>query len=342
MIETKGVEAEAGDSTVAPTVRALERSDLLFAARRTWHGFMRHSGIDSAAALTFFSSLALFPMALAVVSAFAIGNGKENAADELLGILGEVVQAETVETIKEPLTQLFTVSNPGIALALGLLLTLWSLSSYATAFGRAVNSVYEVQEGRQIWKFRGTMLVLAVFLAIVFAAIAVLLLTTTRVASAVGIPEPWLTVWTIARWPILAALFTLLIAVLYYVTPNVRHVRMRWVSFGALFAIIAWGLATAAFTFYVSTAQTYDRIYGWLGGGLALLIWLYLTNLVLVLGAELDAELVRVRQLGAGIRAEEVVQLPMRDTRRNLMLARQRAQDEADGRSIRERAEKQD
>lgn len=319
-----------------PTAKALTRSDLAFAARRAWHGFVRHRGIDSAAALTFFSALALFPMALAVVSAYAIGNGRKDAAANLLGIVGEVVQPETVDTIKEPLTQLFTVANPGIALALGLALSLWSLSSYATGFGRAVNSVYEVQEGRQIWKFRGTMLVLAVFLLAAFAAIAVLLLTTDRVAAAIGMPEPWRTVWSWGRWPAVALLFTLLIAVLYYVTPNVRHDRMRWVSFGALFAIVVWGAATAAFTIYASTIGTYDRIYGWLGGGLALLLWLYITNLVLVLGAEVDAELVRVRQLRAGIRAEVVVQLPMRDTNRNHMLARQRAKDEADGKAIRE------
>ncbi len=330
---------QTGQQAAPPTVRGIRRSDWAFVARRAWHGFMRHRGIDSAAALTFFSSLALFPMALAVVSAYSIGNGREDAAAELLQVVGEVVHPSTVETIREPLTQLFTVSNPGIALALGIVLSLWSLSSYATAFGRAVNTVYEVQEGRQIWKFRGLMLVLAAFLAVVFAGIAVLLLTTNRVAQAVGMTEPWLTAWAIARWPILAALFTLLIAVLYYVTPNVRHDRMRWVSFGALFAIIAWGAATTAFAFYVSTVQTYDRVYGWLGGGLALLIWLYLTNLVLVLGAEVDAELVRVRQLSAGIRAEEVIQLPLRDSRRNLMLARQRAADEAQGRAIRERGD---
>lgn len=312
--------------------------DVRFAARRAWHGFIRHRGIDSAAALAFFSSLALFPMALTVVSAYALGNGREDAARNLLAIVGEVVQPETVDILREPLTQLFTVANPGVGLVIGLVLSLWSLSSYATAFGRAVNTVYEVHEGRQIWKFRGLMLVLAVFLLALFAAIAVLLLTTQRVATAVGIAEPWLTVWAIGRFPVVVLLFTLLIAVLYYVTPNVRHERVRWVSFGALFAIVVWGLATAAFTVYVSTVGTYDRVYGWLGGGLALLLWLYITNLVLVLGAEVDAEFVRLRQLRAGIPAEEVVQLPMRDTRRNLMLARQRAQDEAEGREIRENA----
>ncbi len=322
-----------------PTARGLGAAAWAFAARRAWHGFVRHRGIDSAAALTFFSALALFPAALGVVSAFALGNGRDNAAAELLDIVDEIAPPQTVDLVREPLTQLFTISNPGIALAIGLALSLWSLSSYATAFGRAVNTVYEVQEGRQIWNFRGLMLVLAVFLLAIFAAIAVLLLTTERVAMAVGLTDPWLTVWVVGRWPAIAILFTLLIAVLYYVTPNVRHDRMRWVSFGALFAIVAWGAATAAFAFYATTAQTYDRVYGWLGAGLALLIWLYITNLVLVLGAEVDAELVRVRQLSAGIRAEEIVQLPMRDTRRNLMLARQRAQDEAEGRAIRERNE---
>ena len=322
-----------------PTARDLTRSDLRYAARRAWHGFVRHRGIDSAAALTFFASLALFPMALAVVSAYAIGNGRKDAASNLLGIAGEILHPETVDILREPLTQLFTVSNPGIALAIGLALSLWSLSTYATGFGRAVNTVYEAQEGRQIWKFRGLMLALAVFLLAVFAAIAVLLLTTGRVAEAVGITEPWLTVWVFGRWPAVVILFTLLIAVLYYATPNVRHRRMRWVSFGALFAIVAWGLATAAFALYVSTVGTYDRVYGWLGGGLALLLWLYITNLVLVLGAEVDAELVRLRQLRAGIRAEEVVQMPLRDTTRNLMLARQRAEDERDGRAIRDEAE---
>ncbi|MBG6053903.1 membrane protein [Salinibacterium sp. CAN_S4] len=307
---------------------------------------MRHRGLDSAAALTFFSALAIFPAALAVVSVFALAEGKRDAAAVILGIIDEVAQNSTVVTLREPITQLFTIANPGLALGIGLVLSIWSLSSFSTAFGRAVNSVYEVQEGRQIWKFRGLMMILATFLLVVFAAIIVLLVTTPTVASAigdaVGIGEPWLTVWSILRWPALLILVTLLMAVLYYFTPNVRHQRMRWVSFGALFAIVAWSLATAVFALYVTNVGTYDRIYGWLGGGLAVLVWLYITNFVLVLGAEVDAEVVRLRQLGSGIAAEEIVQLPMRDTTRNLMLARQRAQDVADGRAIRERAAQAD
>lgn len=303
---------------------------------------MRHRGIDSAAALTFFSALAIFPAALAIVSAFAIGNGKRDAAAVILDLVDELGQDSTVDAIRGPLTELFTVTNPGIGLAVGLIVSVWALSSYATAFGRAVNSVYEVQEGRQIWKFRGTMILLALFLQVAYAVIVLLLVTTPRLAGAIGetigIGEPWLAAWSIARWPLLLLMVALVTAALYYVTPNVRRDRVRWVSFGALFAIAAWAAATGLFALYVGTVGQYDRIYGWLGGAVVLLLWLYLTNLVLVLGAEVDAEVVRLRQLTAGIAAEEVIQLPMRDTARNHMLARQLATDVSDGRAIRENA----
>ena len=325
-----------------PTARGLPRSSWAFAARRAWHGFVRHSGIDSAAAMSFFSALAIFPAALSVVSALAIGNGDgRRATDFLLSIADELAQPATVETIRAPLEALLSISNPGIALAIGLVLSLWSLASYATAFGRAVNRAYEVQEGRQIWKFRGLMLVVSAFLLVEFTLIAALLLTTPRVAEAIGqsigIGEPWITTFDIARWPLLAVLVGLMIGVLYYFTPNVTHERIRWISHGAIFAIVVWLLGSAGFVLYASTIAPYDRIYGWLGGGLVLLIWLYISNLVFALGAEVDAEVMRLRQLHAGIAAEESIRVTMRDTTRNLMLARQRAADEAEGRSIRER-----
>ena len=330
------------DAAPKPTARGIPLGDWRFAIRRALHGFMRHRGIDSAAALTFFSALAMFPAALAIVSAFALGNGKRDAAAVILDLVDEIAQDSTVKAIRGPLTELFTVTNPGIGLAIGLIVSVWALSSYATAFGRAVNSVYEVEEGRQIWKFRGTMIVLAAFLQVAYAAIVVLLVTTPRLAGAIGktigIGEPWLTTWSIARWPLLLVLVTLVTAALYYVTPNVRRDRIRWVSFGAVFAIVAWAAATGLFALYVGTVGQYDRIYGWLGGAVVLLLWLYLTNLVLVFGAEVDAEVVRLRQLTAGIAAEEVIQLPMRDTTRNLMLARQLAADVSHGRAIRENA----
>ena len=323
----------------APTSRGIPASAWRLAARRAIHGFVRHRGIDSAAALTFFSVLAFFPATLIVVSVFALARGKENAADDILAIVSEIAQPATVDAIKGPLAQLFTVTNPGIALAAGLVLALWTMSGFATAFGRAVNTVYEVQEGRQIWKFRGTMLLLAVFLLVMFGAIVGCLIGLPSAAEAAGVPEPWLTLWAVVRLPLAVLLAALLVAVLYYVTPNIRHERFRWVSYGALFAIVAWALATVGFWVYVSLVGQYDRIYGWLGGAIVLLLWLYLTNLVLVLGAEVDAEIVRLRQLTDGQAAESVILVPMRDTTRNLMLAKQRAQDEADSRALREESE---
>lgn len=302
-----------------PTAHGIPAAAWKAAALRAWHGFVRHRGLDSAAALTYFALLATLPVALTVVSSFAIGVGKRDAASIILGLAGEVVQQDTVDSLTAPITALFSVTNPGIGLAFGIVLSLWTVSGYATAFGRAVNSAYEVQEGRQLWRFRGTMLVLAVFILAAMSLIVVILFTTQL---------------GFARAILVAPIVAVLYAVLYYVTPNVRHDRLRWVSFGAVFAIVVGGLASAGFALYVTTVSQYDRIYGWLGGAIVLMLWLYIVNFVLVLGAEVDAEVVRLRQLTAGIDATEHIQLPLRDTTRNFMLARQRASDIADARDI--------
>ncbi len=319
-----------------PSPRTMPARAWRSAARRAWHGFKLHRGIDSAAALTFFGTLAIFPAALTGVAILSVVQGRDAAADSLLAFVSEIAQPATVDAVRGPLTELFTVTNPWFALVLGALLSLWTMSGYATAFGRAVNNVYEVHEGRPFWVFRGRMLVLAVFLLVGSASVVALLLATPNATAAIGVTEPWLTVWAFARWPILVVLVGLIIAVLYYATPNVRHDRFRWVSYGALFAILVWAFATLTFYGYIALVGRYDRIYGWIGGAIVLLLWLYLTNLVLVLGAEVDAEVVRLRQLAAGLPAEGTVQLPMRDTRRNRMLARERARDEADAALIRE------
>lgn len=327
---------------IAQTSRGIGRSSWRYAVRRAWHGFVRHRGIDSAAALTFFATLALFPGALVVVSSFAIVRDRSRAVESILAIVSEFANTSTVESLEAPLHEFLSIENPGVAFGVGLVLLLWTLSAYATAFGRAINSTYEILEGRQFWKFRGLMMVVTLVLMVTFGAILAILVTTPRVASAIGdnfgFDEPWITVWNIGKWPVLLVLAIIVAAVLYYYTPNVRHLRLRWVTWGAVFAIVTWALATVGFGVYVATVGQYDRIYGWLGGGVVLLIWLYITNLVLVLGAEFDAEVVRLRQLTSGVAAEETIQLPLRDTTRNLVLARQRANDVREGKAIRDAA----
>jgi len=324
------------------TSRGISRASWRYAVRRAWHGFVRHRGIDSAAALTFFATLALFPGALVVVSSFAIVNDRDRAVESILAVVAEFANGSTVNALEAPLREFLSIDNPGIAFTVGIVLLLWTLSAYATAFGRAINSTYEILEGRQFWKFRGLMMLVTLLLMLAFGAILLILVTTPRVTAATaenfGFAEPWISAWNFGKWPVLALLAVVVAGVLYYYTPNVRHLRLRWVSWGAVFAIITWALATAGFAVYVATIGQYDRIYGWLGGGIVLLLWLYITNLVLVLGAEFDAEVVRLRQLTSGVEAEETVQLPLRDTTRNLVLARQRADDVRDGKAIRDAA----
>jgi membrane protein len=328
-----------------PTSRALDRADWLLVLRRAVRGFVRQRGFDSAAALTFFSTLPIFPGALTVASSFALATDRRFAVDELLTIADEFVRADTVDTLRDPLESLLTLANPGIGLAIGLVLSVWTFSAYATAFGRAVNTAYAVEEGRRLWKFRGLMLVVSLAVLTAVAVIVGALLLTPKVSAAVargaGLGEGWATAWSVGKWPLIAVLAVAIVAVLYYFTPNVRHERFRWVSYGAIVSILAWASATAGFALYVTTVSRYDRVYGWLGGAFVLLLWLYLTNLVLVFGAHLDAEIVRGRQLRAGIPAEEVIRLPARDTARTLVLARHLAEDQAASRRMREDAERE-
>lgn len=326
----------------APTIRGLSREAFAALVLRVRHGFVRHRGLDAGSALAFSASLTIFPALLAVVSALALLNGSGRATELLLSVVDEFATDDTVETFREPLEQLLTLPNAAVALGVGLVLALWTISGYATAAGRAINRVYGVLEGRPAVVLRLRMLLFAAALLPVLAAITALLLSTPRVVgtigSTIGIGEPWLTLWAIGRWPVIVVLFGAVVASIYAVTPNVRHAKLRWVTLGATFTVVVWLSATALFALYVSTVAQYDRVYGWLGGGLVLLLWLWISNLVLVLGAEVDAELVRARQLGAGIPAEESIPLPARDTRRTLVLARQRADDLARSRALREQA----
>ncbi|PVZ93658.1 YihY/virulence factor BrkB family protein [Amnibacterium flavum] len=301
--------------------------------------------IDSTAALTFFAALTLFPASLTAISAFAIGGGDSGAVRFIRDLIEEVFGPEAAETARGPLEQLTSISNPGVALGFGIVLLLWTGSAYATAFGRAANAIYGVQEGRRIWKFRSLMAIVAAVLIVGVAGAVILLIGTPKVAEAaadvLGVGQPWITVWLIGRWPVVFALACVLIAVLYYWTPTIERQSVALFSWGSVVALVGWAAATGGFIFYVANLAHYDEVYGWLGGALVVLLWLYITNFMLLAGATLDAEFVRVQQLRDGIPAESVIQVPMRDTSRNLTIARSLAADEADGRTIREDADRE-
>ena len=324
------------------TAARLPRGSWRLAVRRAWHGFVKHRGIDAAAALTFFTTVAAFPAALAFISVLALTSDRERAVDDLVAIAGTLLPDDVAETLGEVMGQLLQLENPGIALALALALLLWTASGYATAFGRAVNAVYEVQEGRPFWAFRGRMLLVALVLVVLATAIVLALLATPQATEDIlgrrGLAPAVATLWNWIRWPLLVVLVLLFAAVLYTLTPNVRHQRIVWASVGSAFAIGVWAVATGGYALYVTIIGAYGAIYGSIGVLLVALLWAYLTNIALVAGAELDAEFVRLRQLARGVEAEESLRMPVRDTSRNHWIARQHDQDVADARRIREQA----
>jgi membrane protein len=203
-----------------------------------------------------------------------------------------------------------------------------------------MNRIYEIDEGRPIWKLRPVMLLITLVTVLLAALVAVGLVLTGPAAEAVGraigLESTAVTVWSIAKWPVLLAVVVLIVALLYYATPNVKQPKFRWLSIGAFVAIVVWVVASAAFGFYVANFSSYNKTYGSLAGVIVFLLWLWLTNLALLFGAELDAELERGRQLQAGVEAEETVQLPPRDTRVSDKNEAKRQQDVEQGRRLRE------
>lgn len=326
------------DPQAAQPTSRLPRGSWRLAVRRAWHGFVRHRGIDAAAALTFFTTLAAFPAALAVASAFALTGDRERAVDDLLAIADTLLPADIAESLANGFGELLRLPNAAIALTAALVLLLWTASGYATAFGRAVNAVYEVQEGRPFWAFRARMLLVAAVLVVLAAGMLLALLATPAAADDIlgrrGLAPVITTIWAIARWPLVVVLAVVFVAVLYTLTPNVRHARVVWASVGTAFALSAWALGTAGYALYVTLIGAYGALYGSIGTLLVALLWGYLTNLALVAGAELDAEFVRLRQLARGIDASETVRLPVRDVTRDHWIARQRDEDVAASRRI--------
>jgi membrane protein len=230
-----------------------------------------------------------------------------------------VAPASTVDTLRPTIEQLVNSPSAGFALVIGILTALWSASGYVGAFGRAMNRIYEVDEGRPVWKLRPLQLVLT-FAALLGAALVAFMLAVSgpvaeAMGNAIGLGEAAVTIWSIGRWPVILLLVIIAVAVLYYVTPNVQQPKFRWISLGAGLAIVAWILASVIFGIYVSNFSSYNKTYGTLAGVIVFLLWLWITNLALLFGAELDAELERGRQLQAGLPAERELQLPPRDTR---------------------------
>jgi membrane protein len=292
------------------------------AVRRATHGFVRHRGIDAAAALTFFSLLMLLPASLAVVSVFAVFDDRDRAVDDLAAVLDIVLPDQATSDLEGVLRELLSLNNPWLALGIAVILLIWTTSGYATAFGRAANTVYEVEEGRPFWAFRLRMIVVAVILDLLGAVLVTVLLG----------PGDW-PVWDVLRWPVVFAVAVLFVAVLYAFSPNVVRPHLRWVSVGSAFAILFWVIASGGVAIYAALVD-HGAVYGSLGGVIVGLLWLYVTQAALVAGVELDAEFTRLRQIADGADVARSLDLPLRDSRRIRMLRRQRNADIAAVRAL--------
>jgi membrane protein len=313
-----------------------------YVLRKTLREFSSDQCTDLAAALTYYAVLAVFPAAIALTSLLGLVGEGTSSVRTVLDIVTDLGGGAVVDSVRDPLLQVSASQGAGLAFVVGLLGALWSASGYVGAFGRAMNRIYEVQEGRPVWKLRPVMLLLTLLLVVLTAAVLLALVVTgpvtDAIGSALGVGSTVRVAWEIAKWPVIFLVVVLIIALLYYATPNVKQPKFRWVSVGALVAIVAWAVASAAFGFYVANFSSYDKTYGALAGVIAFLLWLWLTNLALLFGAELDAELERGRELQAGVPAERSIQLPPRDDRTIEKSRAQEEEDERRGRRIRLRA----
>ncbi len=319
----------------------LTKRSWTYVLRTTIREFGHDQCTDLAAALTYYAVLAIAPGLLAVVSILGlVGEGQQLVEDLVSTAAGIVGQDTAQDTLRPILENISNSPGAGITFLISLLVALWSASGYVTAFSRGINRVYEIDEGRPIWKLRPVLLVVTLVLVVIAVLVVVAVVLSGGVAEqvgdAIGLSAVAVTVWDIAKWPVVLALVVTAVAILYYCTPNVRQPKFRWMSVGALVAVIVWVLASVGFGVYVANFGSYDSTYGSLAGVIILLLWLWITNLALLFGAELDAEVERGRELQGGIAAEETIQLPPRDTRASDKKAAKRREDVRRGRALRE------
>jgi membrane protein len=285
--------------------------------KRTVTEFKEDNLTDWAAALTYYGILAIFPALLVLVS--ILGLIGESATQPLLDNLGSVAPGPAQDIFSSAIRNLQgSQGAAGIFFIVGLVGALWSASGYVAAFMRASNSIYDMEEGRPVWKTLptrvGLTLVLLVLLAISAVAVTLSGGLAKEVGGLVGLSDTAISVWDIAKWPVLLLVVSFMFALLYWAAPNVKHPNFRWISPGGVLAVIGWVIASLAFAFYVANFGSYNKTYGALAGPIVFLVWLWISNIMVLLGAEFNAELERGRAIEAGMPKEQEPFVEPRDT----------------------------
>ncbi|WP_433395594.1 YihY/virulence factor BrkB family protein [Streptomyces sp. CA-146814] len=294
--------------------------------RRSWTAVLRGTLkefqddelADRAAALTYYGVLALFPALLVLVSLLGIAG--ESATKEVLENLQKLAPGSARDIISDAVEQLQGNAGVGSFMAIvGLAVAVWSASGYVAGFIRTSNAVYDMPEGRPVWKILPLRLALTVTLMVLACASALIVVFSGGIArqagAALGIGDTPLTIWSIAKWPVLVLLVVVMIALLYWAAPNAKGRGFRWVTPGSFLALVIWLAASAGFAFYVANFASYNKTYGALAGVVVFLVWLWITNLAILLGLEFDAEMVRQRAIVGGHPEDEEPYVEPRDTR---------------------------
>lgn len=295
--------------------------------RSSWRALLRRAAgqvkrdelTDRAAALTYYGVQAVFPGLLVVVS--VVGLLGHATAQSLIDNLGQITPGSVQSFLRTVIHNAqHQKGTAGILGAVGIVLALWSASGYVAAFMRAANRIYAMPEGRPIWRTASVRLAVTVFTVVCLVAGLIIVVATgavaTQLGKALGLGSTAVLVWEIAKWPVLLVLFALMLAVLYTAAPNVRQGGFRWLSPGAALAVVIWLVASGLFAIYVANFGSYNKTYGSLAGVIVFLVWLWISNLAILLGAEFDAELEHERALHEGIARDDSFFAVPKDTRK--------------------------
>ena len=288
--------------------------------KRTFRGYKKDNLSDWAAALTYYSVLSLFPMLAALVA--ILGFVGQSATQPLIDNLGSVAPGPAKDIVTSAITNIQKNQGAaGLAAIIALALALWSASGYVAAFMRASNSIYGVPEGRPIWKTAPIRLGTTFVLVILLVVSAVMVVFTGGLAqqagNVIGLGDDFVKVWDIAKWPVLLVIVSFMFALLYWASPNAKQPGFRWISPGGLIGVGMWVIASAAFAFYVANFGSYNKTYGTFAGIIIFLIWLWISNLTVLFGAEFNAELDRTKAIEEGrVRPGEEPYSELRDDRK--------------------------
>jgi membrane protein len=299
-------------------LRSLSDSSWRGVLKRTVKEYQKDNLSDWAAALTYRGVLTLAPAALVLVS--MLGFLGKSTTQTLLDNVGQLAPGGVRSVLQQIIDNVQGRGSAGLAAAVGLVVALWSASGYIAAFMRASNAIYEVGEGRPIWKTVPVRLGITLALAVLVLLSAVIVVFSGPVADhvghALGVGHTGLLIWSIAKWPVLIVLVSLMLAILYYAAPNVKQPGVQWVSPGGLLAVLLWIAASAVFAVYVANFGSYNKTYGSLASVIIFLVWLWLTNVAILLGAEFNAELQHARAIQAGQPADQMPFAEVRDSRK--------------------------